>query len=150
MTYTFACINGPNLNLQGHRKNEFYGVITLKEINKELIKRARKLKVKLIFYQSNYEGALIDFLQKEGKKLDGIIINPGPLTFYGYALRDAVVDTSVPFISVHLSNIHARAEQFRHTDIFADVAIGGIYGFKEKGYYLALEALFELLKSKTT
>jgi len=145
MKYTIAYINGPNLNLQGHRKKDIYGGKTLEDIGDTLSKTLGK-DGKIISFQSNHEGAIIDFLQKEKDRIDGIIINPGPLTFYGYALRDALVDTGRPFVSVHLSNIYARAEQFRHTDIFADVAVGGIFGFKEYSYVLALQALLGYLK----
>lgn len=147
--YTIAFINGPNLNLQGHRKKDVYGGETLDDIA-NLLKKNLGKSGKIVSFQSNHEGAIIDFLQKEKDHIDGIIINPGPLTFYGYALRDALTDTTRPFISVHLSNIYARAEQFRHTDIFADVAIGGIFGFKEYSYVLALHALLEYLEKRNS
>ena len=150
MKHTIAFINGPNLNLQGYRKKDVYGGKTLEDIAKLLSKRLVKDGGKLISFQSNHEGAIIDFIQKEKKHIDGIIVNPGPLTFYGYALRDALTDTNCPFVSVHLSNIYARSEQFRHTDIFADVAIGGIFGFREHSYALALDALLEYLEKKNS
>lgn len=147
MKYIIACINGPNLNLQGYRKKDFYGGKTLEDIYHLLSQRLTKAGGKLISFQSNHEGDIIDYLQKKKDRIDGIIINPGPLTFYGYALRDALVDTGRPFISVHLSNIYARTEQFRHTDIFADVAVGGIFGFKEYSYILALDAILNHLNT---
>lgn len=149
MKFTIVCINGPNLNLQGYRKKDVYGKKTLHDIERLLSKKVSAKGGTLICFQSNHEGDLIDFVQKMKGKIDGIIVNPGPLTFYGYAFRDALVDSSVPFVSVHLSNIYARSEQFRHTDIFAEVAVGGIYGFKEYSYILAFEALVELLDKKS-
>jgi len=150
MKYNIACLNGPNLNLQGYRKKDLYGAKTLSKINDELSRRASKHHCKIISYQSNYEGKLIDYLQEQKNKFDGIIINPGPLTFYGYALRDALVDTGCPFISVHLTNIYSRDEEFRHKDIFSNVSVGGIYGFKENSYFLALQALLDLLAKKSS
>jgi len=147
--YKIACINGPNLNLLGIRKQNFYGQKTLKNIQKELIKKAKKKNANIIFFQSNCEGTIIDFIQKKRDRLDGIIINAGPLSFYGYALRDALENTQLPVISIHLSNIHRRNEEFRHKDIMADIAMGGIFGFKEESYYLGIQAIVEYLKKKS-
>jgi len=149
MSYIIALVNGPNLNLQGKRKLDIYGSTTLKDIEESLVKqlKANKNGGQIISFQSNHEGAIIDFLQKNKEKIDGIILNPGAFAFYGYAMRDALVDTEKPFISVHLSNIYARTEAFRHTDIFADIALGGIFGFKEYSYNLALDALTKHLNN---
>lgn len=141
-----ACVNGPNLNLLGVRKKTHYGTTTLKEIENELKKMAQEQKFKIIFFQSNHEGQLIDFIQKERESLDGILINAGALSHYGYALRDALIDTNLPVVGLHLSNIYSRPEEFRHKDILADMTIGGIYGFKEESYQLGLTALINYVK----
>jgi len=131
-------INGPNLNLLGKRRRDIYGDITLEDIERALKERGDELGVELVFFQSNHEGEIIDFLQRE--EADGIIINPGALTHYGYSLRDALEDKGVPVIEVHISNIYAR-EEFRSRSVIAPIAKGQITGLGLKGYILALEAL---------
>jgi len=131
-------INGPNLNLLGKRRRDIYGDITLDDIERALKEKGDELGVELVFFQSNHEGEIIDFLQRE--EADGIIINPGALTHYGYSLRDALEDKGVPVIEVHISNIYAR-EEFRSRSVIAPIAKGQITGLGLKGYILALEAL---------
>lgn len=131
-------INGPNLNLLGKRRRDIYGDITLDDIERALKKKGDELGAELVFFQSNHEGEIIDFLQRE--EADGIIINPGALTHYGYSLRDALEDKGVPVIEVHISNIYAR-EEFRSRSVIAPIAKGQITGLGLKGYILALEAL---------
>ncbi len=131
-------VNGPNLNLLGKRRRDIYGDITLEDIERALKERGDELGVELVFFQSNHEGEIIDFLQRE--EADGIIINPGALTHYGYSLRDALEDKGVPVIEVHISNIYAR-EEFRSRSVIAPIAKGQITGLGLKGYILALEAL---------
>lgn len=133
-------IHGPNLNMLGRREPEVYGSVTLNEINAALQERAAATGVTLLTMQSNHEGALIDFLQAEGWDADGIIINPGALTHYGLALRDALAMLKAPIIEVHLSNVYRR-EPFRHTSVVAPVATGQIAGLGWRGYLLALEWL---------
>jgi 3-dehydroquinate dehydratase-2 len=133
-------LNGPNLNLLGRREPSLYGTVTLSEIEARLAERATGRGHALVAFQSNAEHALIDRIQ--GAKADGVafvIINPGALTHTSIALRDAFLGTSMPFIEVHLSNIHAR-EEFRHRSFLADIAVGGIIGLGAQGYELALEA----------
>jgi 3-dehydroquinate dehydratase-2 len=137
-------INGPNLNMLGSRKPEIYGTKTLAEINSLLQKRAGELGVELESYQSNHEGYLIDFIQKKAKKAVGIIINPGALTHYGLSLRDALEDTSLPIIEVHLSDIQHR-EEFRKVSVIAPIAQKQISGQGWQGYIVALETLTALL-----
>jgi len=132
----------------GKRTPRHYGVLILEQINELLRKKAAKLKVDLVFFQSNHEGKLIDFLQKEAEKADGILINPGALTHYGYSLRDALEDTKLPIIEVHLSDIRNR-EDFRKIDVLTGVVIENIMGLKEKSYLLGLETLVSYLKRKT-
>ncbi len=130
-------INGPNLNLLGAREPSHYGVKTLAEILEALEEAARDLDVELEAFQSNHEGAIIDFLQASAPDASGVIVNAGALTHYGLALRDALIDSRLPIIEVHLSNIHAR-EEFRRHSVVADIAVGQIAGLGWKGYLYAL------------
>ena len=138
-------INGPNLNMLGKREPKLYGKDTLADINAMLQKRARELGVEVLPFQSNSEGALIDFIQAEVPQASAIIINPGALTHYGLSLRDALVDSGLPVIEVHLSNIYAR-EEWRHKSVIAPIARGQISGFGVRGYLSALEMLAAELK----
>ena len=133
-------IHGPNLNLLGSRNVSIYGAKTLVDIDHLLNKKASELGVELEIIQSNHEGALIDFIQKKSPQAAGIIINPGALTHYGLSLRDALVDTSLPVIEVHLSNIYAR-EKFRRRSVIAPVVQGQISGLGWQGYLAALEII---------
>lgn len=133
-------IHGPNLNMLGKRDTSMYGVKTMEEINSALLDQGAKLGVEVACYQSNHEGALIDFIQEQTAAADGIIINPGALTHYGLSLRDALADARLPVIEVHLSNIHAR-EEFRHKSVIAPIAKGQISGQGWQGYATALDIL---------
>ena len=138
-------VHGPNLNLLGKRIKEIYGDKTLEEINRLLRQLATELGVELVTFQSNSEGALIDFIQKESPAANGIIINPGALTHYGFSLRDALADINLPVVEVHLSNIYAR-EEFRQRSVIAPVARGQISGLGWRGYVAALRTLAAELK----
>lgn len=138
-------LNGPNLNLLGERDPEHYGHKTLDEINGELNDVAGRLGVELAFFQSNHEGAIIDMIHAERKKSRGIIINPGALTHYSYALRDALEAVSIPVVEVHLSNIYER-EQWRRVSVISPVAFRVIAGEGPAGYMLALEELVDHLR----
>lgn len=139
-------INGPNLNMLGKRETKHYGTFTLEKINNKLISIAKTLGTSLLFFQSNHEGAIIDFLQKDSSKsADGVLINPGALTHYGYSLRDALVDTNLPIVEVHLSNINNR-ETFRKVDVLDGIVIDRIMGLKEKSYLIGLQKLVAYLK----
>ena len=140
-------IYGPNLNRLGKRDPAHYGTHTLSDIDKELAKKAAELKVELKTFQSNHEGALIDFIQQEAEAADGIIVNPGALTHYGLSLRDALEDTDMPIVEVHLSNIHAR-ERWRSKSVIAPIARGQITGLGWRGFIAALELLTTLLSEK--
>ena len=106
MTAMVLILNGPNLNILGRRPIGHYGTMTLEQINERISEHASKLELEVTFYQSNHEGNLVDHIQEHWGNYEGIIINPGALTYYGYSLKDALIDTNVPIIEVHLSNIH--------------------------------------------
>ncbi len=132
-------LNGPNLNLLGSREPTIYGRLTLNEINETLRERAKELGVDEIdFLQSNFEGALIEAIQKARGRYDFILLNAGALTHYSIALRDAIAAMPVPVIEIHLSNIHKR-EEFREKSVIAPVVMGQISGFGIDSYIAALE-----------
>jgi 3-dehydroquinate dehydratase-2 len=133
-------IHGPNLNMLGKREKSIYGEKTLGQIDALLKKEARALNVEVVTFQSNHEGALIDFIQEQADSAQGIIINPGALTHYGFSLRDALVDSKLPVIEVHLSNIHRR-EEWRARSVIAPIAEGQISGLGWRGYITALQVL---------
>lgn len=137
-------INGPNLNMLGKRDSKYYGSETLEDICIKVHVRATKLGVETDFVQSNHEGDIIDYLQKKSSKAHGIIINPGALTHYSYALRDALIDTCLPVVEVHLSDISKR-EKWRRHSVIADIAIKSIMGKRGLGYLEALESLVKYL-----
>ena len=130
-------INGPNLNMLGTRKPEIYGRMTLADIEGHLQRLAEELAVKVDFFQSNYEGAIIGRLQQARQKVDYILLNAGAYTHTSVAIRDAIEACEVPTIEIHLSNIHAR-EAFRHDSLLAPVCVGQITGFGAFGYEMAL------------
>ncbi len=130
-------INGPNLNLLGRRNPEFYGKQSFPELMNKVQKYAQKIGLEIDCFQSNHEGALIDDIHAHLDQIDGLIINPGALTHYSYALRDALEILEIPIIEVHLSNIQAR-DDFRHVSVISPVCTGTISGLGMKGYYLAL------------
>ena len=132
-------LHGPNLNLLGTREPDVYGRVTLDEINAKLAAQAQKNGAKLTYLQSNAEAALVERVQQaRGDGTDFIIINPAAFTHTSVALRDALAAVAIPFIEVHLSNVHAR-EAFRKESYFSDIAVGVISGLGAKGYELALE-----------
>lgn len=140
-------IHGPNLNMLGKRDCAIYGDKTLAEIESLVGEKAQELGAEVLTFQSNSEGALIDFVQAETPEAAGIIINPGALTHYGLSLRDALDDSALPVIEVHLSNIYAR-EEWRHKSVIAPITRAQIYGRGWQGYIDAVEALVAELKEK--
>jgi len=131
-------IHGPNLNMLGTREPGHYGRQTLADIDEELIALADKLGVRITAYQSNHEGELVDKIQH--LDADALIINPAAYTHTSVAIRDALLAVQVPFVEVHLSNIHKR-EEFRHKSMMVDMAMGVIAGFGSQSYSLALRGL---------
>lgn len=144
---TILLIHGPNLNLLGTRDPDQYGSLTLAEIEAIVTSEAQMSGFAVKAMQSNHEGAIIDFLQKESGDACGIIINPGALTHVSYALHDALLDTELPAVEVHLSDIKSR-EEWRQRSVTAPACIGVISGKKEKGYLEALKLLIGNLKPK--
>ncbi len=142
-------LNGPNLNLLGTREPSVYGSTTLAEINQQLQAIAVAAGVELVTFQSNAEGELVDRVQAAKPEGVGmIVINPGAYTHTSIALRDAFAAVAIPFIEVHLSNVHAR-EPFRQHSYLSDVAVGVITGLGADGYHFALEAAIRRLKRGT-
>lgn len=144
---TILVLNGPNLNMLGKRDLRFYGRLTLSQINKKLHVLAAKNRIKLIFFQSNSEGKMIDFIQSKAEHAEGILINPGALTHYGYSLGDSLQDTKLPIIEVHLSKTEKR-ETFRKINVLNGLSLKKFSGEKEKSYLQGLMFLIKILKKR--
>jgi len=142
----FLVLHGPNLNLLGTREPDVYGSLTLEEINRSIAELAAELGGTVTCLQSNSEGGLIDVIQSASADHDGILINPAAYTHTSIAIRDALAAVGLPFVEVHLSNIHRR-EEFRHKSLLASLAVGQICGFGRDSYLLGLRALFSQIKS---
>ena len=140
-------LHGPNLNLLGQREPGLYGSDTLPDIDAELSQQAERLGAQLECFQSNHEGALVDRIQQAAGSVDGVLINAGAYTHTSIAIRDALLGVALPFVELHLSNVHAR-EPFRHHSYLADKAVGVICGFGPISYYLALEGMVAHLRSR--
>ncbi len=135
-------VHGPNINLLGKRDRGHYGDLTLLDLENLVEAEAKKLGLQMESFQSNHEGELIDFLQEKSESSSGIIINPGALTHYSYALHDAIVDTVLPCVEVHLSDVDNR-EGWRKISVTAPACMAKICGKKEQGYLEALELLIK-------
>ncbi|MEB3176254.1 MAG: type II 3-dehydroquinate dehydratase [Synechococcus sp.] len=140
-------LHGPNLNLLGQREPGLYGSDTLPDIDAELSQQAERLGAQLECFQSNHEGALVDRIQQAAGSVDGVLINAGAYTHTSIAIRDALLGVALPYVELHLSNVHAR-EPFRHHSYLADKAVGVICGFGPISYYLALEGMVAHLRSR--
>lgn len=140
-------INGPNLNMLGVREPEIYGSFTLDDIEKELKQYARELdfSIDLEFFQSNFEGEIVNKIQNALDKFNGIIINPAAYTHTSVAIADAIASVNIKTVEVHLSNVYSR-EEFRHNSYIAPKCLGQVAGFSKTGYKMALLGLYEALK----
>lgn len=145
--FTVLVLNGPNLNMLGKREPSIYGNNSLSDIISELTLEANKKQINLQHLQSNAEHELIDIIHQGHQKVDFIIINPAAFTHTSVALRDALLSVAIPFIEVHLSNVHAR-ENFRKHSYLSDIAKGVICGFGPQGYSYALDAAHVYLNKK--
>ena len=138
-------VHGPNLNLLGEREPEVYGSMTLDELNREILLYAYSKESDALFFQSNHEGEIIDFLHDKRNSADGLVINPGAFTHYSIALRDTISAIKVPAVEVHLSDIHKR-EAFRKKSVIKDVCIDQIAGLGKESYMKGLDAILKYLK----
>ena len=138
---SFLILNGPNINMLGRRDTSLYGSKTLEEVNQEIKWVANELGVEVIFYQSNLEGELVNCIQEHWGKIQGIVLNAGALTHYGLSLKDALIDSRLPVVEVHLSNPLAR-EGWRRVSVISDIARGQIAGFGWRSYTSALKVLY--------
>jgi 3-dehydroquinate dehydratase II len=136
----FLVINGPNLNLLGVREPSIYGTLDYAALVKQIAAYAASIGVETAFYQSNHEGALLDYIHANYQHADGIVINPGALTHYSYALYDCLKAVHIPAVEVHLSNIHAR-EPFRQISVIKDACVKQISGKGIQGYFEAIDHL---------
>lgn len=140
-------INGPNLNTLGTRQPLVYGTTTLAQIEAAVRERAAGLGAEVRAFQSNHEGALIDYIQAEAGEADGIIINAAAYGHTSVGIRDALAAAALPVVDVHISNVYAR-EPFRHHSFIAEIALGQISGLGWRGYLLAVEGLVEHLRAR--
>ena len=145
-TMTILVLHGPNLNLLGKRDPSRYGTITMADINAALEVLARKLGVRVVFFQSNHEGAIIDFLQQDSSRAaHGVLVNPGALIRYAYCFRQALVDLNKPVMEVHMSDIKRTGVNVQ-VNVLDDVRIGQVTGLKEGSYYEGLKQLVQYLR----
>lgn len=139
-------LHGPNLNLLGQREPEIYGSLTLKDVDNLLMEKGKTMGVEVVCFQSNHEGAIVDFIHQALGTYQGIVINAGAYTHTSVAIRDALAGVNLPTVEVHLSNIYRR-EEFRHHSYIAPISIGQISGFGVDSYLLGLQALVNHIKS---
>jgi 3-dehydroquinate dehydratase-2 len=141
-----AVLNGPNLNLLGQREPEIYGRASLADIEQIVRNAAAALNVEIDWFQTNYEGQMVEAIQRLRGNADGALINAAALTHSSLALRDALLAVRVPFVELHLSNIFAREAERRHS-VIADLAVGLVVGFGAQSYVLALQGLMGRLRA---
>ena len=148
-TYSILVLHGPNLNLLGTREPEVYGRVSLGEVNRTVQRHAVSRGAKAVCRQSNHEGELVDWIHSAATEgFGGIVINPGALTHYSVALRDAVAAVALPVVEVHLSNIHGR-EEFRRHSVIAPAAAGQVSGFGAMSYVLGVDAVLAMRGSRS-
>lgn len=141
-----AVIHGPNLGLLGRREPGIYGTDTLEDVDRALDAEAKAVGAEVESFQSNHEGAILDFIEEASARVDGFLVNPGALTHTSIALRDALCGVGLPFVEVHLSNTAAR-EPFRRHSYLSDVAAGVVFGFGVEGYLLGLRGLASRIRN---
>lgn len=139
-------LHGPNLNLLGAREPDVYGSVTLSEIDDAVAEEGRRLGVEVVGYQSNLEGALVEWVQDQAATVDGFVVNAAGYTHTSVALRDALLAAGRPFVEVHLSNVYSR-EDFRHVSLLADAAVGVVCGFGATSYVLGLRGLIASIRT---
>ena len=140
-------VNGPNLNLLGEREQSQYGSMNYKQLKENCEAEAKKIGLKIDFFQSNVEGEIVDVIQESRKKYDGMIINAAGFTHTSVAIRDALDILKKPVIELHISNIYKR-EEFRKKSLISDVVTGGIFGLGTEGYILAIIRLHKMLQDE--
>lgn len=140
-------LSGPNLNMLGRREPEVYGTMTLSQLEQQVGQYAMSLPddppLEVSFFQNNGEGVLIDTMQNVRVRQHGIILNAGAYAHYSYALRDCIVGLDIPVVNVHLTDIYNREEEWRHTDVLADVCLDSFVGMGVEGYFRAVDRLRE-------
>ena len=139
-------VNGPNLNNLGKRDESHYASESFSDVISKIENFSKEVGVETNVFQSNSEGELISFIQKEASTSDGIVINAGALTHYGLSLKDSLIDAKIPLVEIHISNIHQR-EKYRRTSVVESVAIGQVAGFGTSGYLYAIELLIHYLEN---
>lgn len=142
--YKIAIINGPNINILGKREPKVYGYIEWEDIEKEIEELGEELNLNLFFFQSNHEGAIVDFVQQNMDELSGIVINPAAFTKGGYSILESINAVKIPYVEVHITNLAARGG-WHMESIFSSEAIGVIMGFREKGYLYGVKAINDYL-----
>ncbi|KAL6871955.1 Dehydroquinase [Trichoderma novae-zelandiae] len=148
MAQRILLINGPNLNLLGTREPQIYGSTTLNDVVMQAQAQAAELSIQIEAFQSNHEGAIVDRIQAARGETDGVIINPGAFTHTSVAIRDALLGVGIPFVEVHISNVHAR-EQWRRHSYLSDKAEAVICGLGVFGYTAAIEFAAKHMRVKT-
>ncbi len=148
MTDRIGVLHGPNLNTLGQREPEVYGATTLAEIDDLIAEAASDHGFEVVAFQSNVEGALVDWIQAEAASVEGWVVNAAGFTHSSVALRDALVASDRPFVEVHISNVFAR-EDFRHRSLLADAAVGVVTGFGPHSYVLGLQGLVGWLAGRS-
>lgn len=147
MSIRIGVLHGPNLNTLGRREPEVYGSTTLAAIDAMIVESASAAGAEVTSFQSNLEGALVDWIQAEASQVTGWVVNAAGFTHSGVALRDALVASGHPFVEVHISNVFAR-EEFRHHSVLADVALGVVTGFGPESYVLGMRGLLTHLAGR--
>ncbi len=140
-----AVINGPNINMLGKRIAQYYGKKNWDSIEASLYSISIKEDINLLFFQSNHEGDIVDYIQSHYKLIDGVVINPAAFTYSGYSIIDALEAVSIPFVEVHISNIYKRGD-WHAKSVFSEYAVGTISGFKDYSYVLGIYSIIHYLK----